>query len=270
MEKKLFVLDLDGTALINATTLHDKVIEGVAHVRSLGHEVIIATGRGYCSCIKFYNQLELDTPIVTLNGGRYLNPRNDNFKEKTYALENDRLDFIRSDEIFNKLIGCYYYEGSEMVLCMRDYSYWNKSTFDLLEDLGCTIVNRDIKTAKDVICLELVTKRGEAEYIKELIQAKFPDQRFNSWDGRSHESYLELCAQNADKWYAVKEVAAHLQVEEANIYTFGDANNDYLMIKNCQNGVAVGNANDNIKGVANIVLDKTNLEGCVGEFLLSF
>jgi hydroxymethylpyrimidine pyrophosphatase-like HAD family hydrolase len=49
---------------------------------------------------------------------------------------------------------------------------------------------------------------------------------------------------------------------------FGDNLNDYDAVKWAGVGVAVANAKDKLKEVADVILDETNDQGAVGKFLL--
>ncbi len=54
--------------LNNDSQLSDYTISTIKKVRQAGHTVLIATGRPYRMAEKFYQQLELDTPMINFNG----------------------------------------------------------------------------------------------------------------------------------------------------------------------------------------------------------
>ncbi len=269
-ERKLFVIDLDGTTLIDTFNIHPKVVEGVKHVKSLGHYVIIATGRAHCAALKFYNEMGMTTPLISLNGARYHNPSDESFGVFETLVSNEVVEFVKSDEVFKHLLGIYYSTSDGIVACVRDDSFLTKPTFTVLPEIGCKLEIGKIVDMKEVSCIEMVSNQGERDLVQSIIKERFPDQGFFSWDGRTHESYIEICDNSTSKWNAVCEVASKLNIPLSNVYTFGDADNDISMISNCENSYAVLNANDNIKSAAKHILDKTNEEGAVGEFLLTF
>lgn len=268
--RKLFVIDLDGTTLVDTFNIHDKVVEGVKHVKSLGHEVVIATGRAECAAIKFYKEMGLDGPLISLNGAKYQNPSDPSFGCYETLVDSEIVEYVKSDEVFPHLLGVYYATEEGIVACVRDESFLSKPTFDVLPSIGCRLERADIQDMHNVSCIEMVSNQGEKEMVENIIKAKFPNQNFFSWDGRTHESYIEICDNSTSKWNAVCDVAEKLGFSLDDVFTFGDADNDASMIKNCKNSIAVGNANDNIKSLASKVLDKTNEDGAVGEFMLQF
>ncbi len=262
--KKLFVIDLDGTALLNFVTLHPKTIEGVAHLMSLGHKVVIATGRSECACIKFYEELGLDTPLITSNGAVLRNPKDDNFKGWSLTVAPELINYILSSEIIENIENMYYYANGKV--CVHEY---HELLIEKLLMTGCEVEVIHVEDASNINSIALVVKNDMLQEVRNNIKNNFENQDFNSWDGNYHESYVEVNPDNSNKWLATLEVAKHFGIDKKNIYTFGDANNDYMMIKECENGIAMKNATHKLQSVASVVLDMTNEEGAVGEYMLS-
>ena len=68
MTKKMIAVDLDGTLLNSESKLSDFTIETIKKISKKGHQVVIATGRPYRMAKDFYDQLELETPMINFNG----------------------------------------------------------------------------------------------------------------------------------------------------------------------------------------------------------
>ena len=79
MDKKLVAIDLDGTTLNNQSQLTQRTEEAIRKVIEQGHIVSIATGRPFRTSQQFYQQLNLDTPIVNFNGAWCHHPRDYNW-----------------------------------------------------------------------------------------------------------------------------------------------------------------------------------------------
>lgn len=262
--KKLFVIDLDGTALLNFTTLHPRTIEGVKHLKSLGHEVVIATGRSECACIRFYNELNLNTPLISNNGAVLKNPTDSSYVGWMKFVNQDLIDFVLGPEIINDIENIYYYADGKIHI-----HRYHELLMEKLLMTGCEVDVMDMHEARNVNSIALLVLNESHDKVKATIQSNFSGQDFNSWDGNHHESYIEVSSENTDKWQAVCKVAEDLNIDSSNVYTFGDANNDYMMIKECENGIVMKNATQKLKNVGNVILDFTNEEGGVGEFMLS-
>ena len=75
------------------------------------------------------------------------------------------------------------------------------------------------------------------------------------------EDLYMFANRNAVKWNAVKAVADFYNFRTDNLVVFGDDVNDLEMVKNCGVGVAVANAINEVKAVADYICDSNNNDG---------
>lgn len=77
METKpyLIALDLDGTLLKDDKTISESSSDVIRKLREDGHYVCISTGRPFRASSVYYDQLQLDTPIVNFNGAFVHHPK---------------------------------------------------------------------------------------------------------------------------------------------------------------------------------------------------
>ncbi len=68
MTIKMIAVDLDGTLLNGESKLSDFTKDTIKQISKKGHQVVIATGRPYRMAKDFYDQLELETPMINFNG----------------------------------------------------------------------------------------------------------------------------------------------------------------------------------------------------------
>ena len=93
----------------------------------------------------------------------------------------------------------------------------------------------------------------EEHYLENVIK-QIPSETYKRFNiVRSAPFFLEFLNPKADKWYAIEALAKHLGIKNDEIMTFGDANNDYSMVKNAGLGIAMGNGIDELKKVAKFV-----------------
>ena len=92
---------------------------------------------------------------------------------------------------------------------------------------------------------------------KQLI-AQYQDQ-LNIY--KSQPRYLEVMHQQASKTNAIKLLMAKYGIKQDEIIAIGDNYNDKNMIEFAGIGVAMGNAPDEIKKVADYITDTNNNEG---------
>ena len=81
--------------------------------------------------------------------------------------------------------------------------------------------------------------------------------------------YTEVSSKNVDKWYAIEEIMKLENIEQEEVMSFGDNNNDILMIKNAGLGIAMGNAQEPVKKAANYIT-LSNEEDGVAEAIKKF
>lgn len=77
---------------------------------------------------------------------------------------------------------------------------------------------------------------------------------------------VEICPKGSDKWYALRRLIGMLEQQRGErfrrVVCVGDNQNDYLMVKNADYGVAVGNAIPSLKAVAKSVTVRSS-EGAI-------
>ncbi len=261
--KKLYVIDLDGTTLQSFTKMHPKVIEGVKHVKSLGHEVVIATGRNYCSAVRFYDELGLDSPIITANGSCITNPRDNNFDDIVTTLSSDDVVKISRGDVRQLTRSLYYYKKDSIVMDEH-----NTYIDEMIFAMGCKSRVEKLDNQQDVLAVAIMIDQDKVSSLKDVLLKDNPKYSLKTWGMVTDYEFLEINPSGVNKWAAILKILKYLDISETNVYTFGDEVNDLEMIEGCVNSVAVHNANDVVKNAASQVLDLSNEQGAVGEFLL--
>jgi hydroxymethylpyrimidine pyrophosphatase-like HAD family hydrolase len=79
--------------------------------------------------------------------------------------------------------------------------------------------------------------------------------------------FLEILPRETDKGTALARVAEILGIEQRAVMAIGDSMNDEAMIRWAGVGVAMANADDRIKKIADIVTEKTNDEDGIADFI---
>src|SRR3954470_14470972 len=74
-EKHLIKLDIDGTSTNpDFSTLNQKLKKVLQKLKEQGHKICFTTGRNYLSALPFYQEVGLNTFLVTYNGAYINNP----------------------------------------------------------------------------------------------------------------------------------------------------------------------------------------------------
>lgn len=83
----------------------------------------------------------------------------------------------------------------------------------------------------------------------------------NCTSGRWHPAFTDITAGDADKGKGLHAMAAYLGLDIAQTMAFGDGGNDISIIKEAGVGVAMGNAGENVKEVADYVTTSVDEDG---------
>ena len=98
------------------------------------------------------------------------------------------------------------------------------------------------------------------------MNARFPEIKVTSSTGNN----IELNIKTAHKGYALKHFAEHLGFTLDNCMAFGDGLNDFTMVEAAGLGVAMANAEDEVKRVAKFVTlsnDEDGVAAALARFL---
>lgn len=266
-KQHLIAIDLDGTLLNDHHLISEKNKEMIQLAMKEGHIVVIATGRSFRMSSFYYNELNLKTPIVNANGALIHHPLNKHwghfhtpFNNKT-ALEIIDLSFEKNvKNIVAKVTNSIYLERhDEQIL-----SFFQPT----LKDYPLLIGNVKNELKDNPTIMMLYPSNDSHTKLIEQIELIYPDEvQVRSWGPPFH--VLEIMRQGLNKAEALKKIADYYHIPQSRIIAFGDESNDLAMIEYAGVGVAMGNAIDELKSIANYVT-KTNKESGVGHFLANY
>ena len=253
---KLIALDMDETLLQPNKTIADIDRESLIRAQKMGIHVVLATGRPIVGIKRFLDELEVPNNeyAICFNGAEV---QTVDGKEIIYneKLNGDDLHYLA--DLAQKLNvnmhgfdknGCFSekmskYTHLEITLNHIDLNYVKYSDF-----------------SKDHEIIKIMFV-DEPDYLEDVIR-RIPKETYERFNiVRSAPFFLEFLKPSADKWYAINALANHLGIKNDEVMTFGDAKNDFLMVKNAGLGVAMGNAVPELKKVAKYITRKNYENG---------
>ncbi|MED1470228.1 Cof-type HAD-IIB family hydrolase [Bacillus salipaludis] len=261
-ERHLIALDLDGTLLKDDKTISLKTKDILKKAQDAGHIVMIATGRPYRSSEMYYHELELDTPIVNFNGAFMHHPRNPG-----WGFFHEPLDVKVAKEIVD---ACRSFQFHNIIAEVMDDVYFHYHDEKLLDIFGMgkpKVTTGDLSNfLKDSPTSLLIhTEEDELRLIRQHlseIHAEVIEQR--SWAAPWH--VIEIIKSGINKAVGLKKAADFFNIPAERVVAFGDEDNDLEMIEYAGHGIAMGNAIDQLKNIANDVT-LTNEEDGVGKYI---
>lgn len=257
VQPHLIVLDLDGTLLTDEKTISLKTKNTLAKAQAQGHQVMIATGRPFRASKHIYKELGLNTPIVNFNGAYIHHPLNNNYSTKHSPIELSTVtDIVESLQPF---------QLSNIIAEVIDDIYVERHDYKLLSVLG--LGNPKVTTGKirdhlneNPTSMLLHTVEHEVATIRKHLQdtkAEVIDHR--RWGDPYH--VIEIVRTGIHKAIGLDYVARSMQIPRQRIIAFGDEDNDLEMIEYAGIGIAMGNAIEDLKNIANGITASNNEDG---------
>lgn len=262
--RKLIITDLDGTALENWETLNPKTKEALIAAKEAGHIVVIATGRPARASLHFYEELGLDTPIINFNGAYIHHPKDDSFEDIVAQIPTEVIITLFDSELKNYIVNAFCeYKDHLYVLNQGD------TVRDWFHIETCTSVKfgpfkETLDEHPNGFLLE--AKPGYEQKVMEFLRTNYSDLvTCRNWDG-DNKNIIEVFKNDTNKATAIEKLATYFNIEQKDIVAFGDGDNDIEMLTYAGVGVAMENAIDKLKEVANHVT-KTNKESGVAHYI---
>lgn len=257
--KYLIGLDLDGTLLTENKVISNYNKEIIKKLIENGHEVFLVTGRSYDGAISYYKELNLKTPLITLNGAYIINENQNNI---THYFDQDFYDLFKKIEkyiltaVFNSPNKVYAINHDlELERIFNGASSLNVSSFD--KNLKYKDILNGVFAIKDDL-----TKEFEKAFENEKYGARY-------WGTYNGIAFYDIHRFDVSKASAIKELLKIYNLDESKLITFGDGVNDLEMLSMTKNSVAMQNASKEVKIFANNTTDYDNDNDGVGKYLFN-
>lgn len=269
MERKLIAIDLDGTTLNNYSQVAPETELAIKQVIELGHIVSIVTGRPYRSSKQFYEQLNLDTPIVNFNGAWCHYPNHPDWKN-AYHKQLDRelaLSFLSLSRFpIVKLISAETH--NQIYVDRMDESPYN-NVASPIRAAHTIPFSEDGLTENPTSVNVFTAEEYFIPFMQDTIIKEFGDQvEVRTWGGPTPT--LEIVDAGIQKAMGVEAIAKFYDISPDNIIAFGDEANDYEMIQYAGRGVVMKNGIDGLKEISDDITSHTNDEQGLAKYLIKY
>lgn len=249
MIKALF-FDIDGTLVSFKThRIPQSTVDALQCAHDKGIKIYIATGRPIQIITNLVQIEKLIDGWITTNGAYCFieekviccNPIAENDVEKIIsASDRDNYSVI--------IVG-------EKHLAVHNYADIVDITFR--EGLGVDNIDyhRDIDSLKGQKILQLTP------FCKEDQEAELMPTISNCTSGRWCSEFTDITAQNANKGKGIESIARHEGFTIEETMAFGDGGNDDKMLQTAGIGIAMGNANEKTKSIADYITTSVDEDG---------
>lgn len=288
---KLIALDMDGTLLSNNKTISLENIKAIKYAKSLGIKIVLCTGRpleGIYDYLKELSLISSDDYCITCSGAMIQNTLTKEIIQKQiltlqeaeylYSLAESlgiEITFYTNNKNNNNKFVAFNSNLFSKLEAEGNHVKYQRITIDSLKDediiIKCALINEQKDSFKqykhffykDTSMYNSI--KFKSKNTLELFSSKenMPEELYEKFSVlKSSDFTLEVINKNANKGNAVKCLCQYLDIPQSQVICMGDSGNDEHMIKYAGLGVAMGNAFESIKLIADYVT-KTNEENGV-------
>jgi len=241
---KLIALDLDGTLVTETTGISQKDKDAIKKAREMGIYVCLSSGRATNALKPFYDELDLDTMMIS-NGGAVVSDKEGNILYTKYVEPKTAARVV--NYAMDK--GCYiqtYVDGDYFFYEYTDHTKLYETRTGVAGFLDKTLPEKDeIFSAKILV----IDSPQRIEALLPELREQFPDVEVN----RSFMEYIEINDPGCSKAHALEAMGKMLNIDAGEMMAIGDSGIDLSMIKYAGTGIAMQNAGEDIRAEADDV-----------------
>lgn len=257
-KKWIIATDIDGTFVGHDPnmSINVKNFEAIKKLNE-DHIVVLTTGRSWIIAKGIYEQLNLTTPVITFHGAVLSDPSNKliEFPSFKYSVSRDVIKkLVKETDLIDDVLS-FHVVGDKQIASFLNKNEAQKLWFDSFETVFMYKSDKFNKNEKNLIA-------QIEKFSDEFVYRKIASTKHNV-------TLITISPKDTDKADALKILAEYYDIPRERVIYFGDNSNDLKAIEWAGTGVAVGNAIDAVKKISDVVLEKTNDEGAVGDYLLS-
>ena len=269
---RIIALDLDGTLLDSQKRLSDANRQALAAAAEGGALVVPTTGRFFGMMPPAVRDLPFVRYAITINGAQVYDRATDTALVREEIPLETAIGVMETLDRYDVIYDCYRQNWGWMTAAQQakaaDYATnehylkmvreFRKPVPELKAHLRETAAEGDVQ--KIMLFARNDGSAAAADCLKAIaaeMNARFPEIKVTSSTGNN----IELNIKSAHKGNALRRFAEHLGFTLENCMAFGDGMNDFTMVEAAGLGVAMANAEDEVKRVAKYVTASNDEDG---------
>lgn len=249
---RLLLFDLDGTLLRSDKAISRRTLKALRECRHNGILIGVSTSRSELNALSFIKELQPDVLIVS--GGALVKYNGEYIYKAEFSKEETGQMIAAAREVCGT--------DCEITIDTIDSHYWNYKIDPRQQDQswGDSIYTDfdGFNESSLKMCVEIFDER-QAERLREVLH-DCDCIRFS--DGY----WYKFTKKTATKENAILEISAVCGISTEEMTAFGDDYADIGMLRLCGRGIAMGNAIDEVKEKADLVIGSNDEDG-IAEYL---
>lgn len=246
---RVIFFDIDGTLVsFDTHTVPKSAIDAINLVKQKGIKIIVATAR-LLKDIKGLGELDFDG-FVAVNGSLCVDTKGNIISKKS----------IPKPEL-KSLIA---YEKDEMPFSfafMTDNGTFVNRVDDNVIKI-CSVLNTPIPVTKDLSTMINEEVYQLKIYVDKTTETQIMQKALLSCESsRWHEAFANVNVKGIDKSLGMREFIHYYNIDQSETMAFGDGGNDIPMLKYAHIGIAMGNANEELKAISDYITTSVDDNG---------
>ena len=256
MDYRLIALDVDGTLLDSSHVLRPRVVEAVRAAQARGFTITLATGKLLASVRAILRRLDIQGPVITLNGAATLDAISGATLRFAPLQEDDRQAVIRAVRALDPgvLVSHFTVDG---ILMDHDHPHmgifadYGEGPPRLIPDL----LERTLPPAAKILL------SGAPERLAALRVAVTPLLQERVSITTTTPDFLEFFDPTAGKGIALRALRESRGIPREAVVAIGDGENDIPLFAEAGLAVAMANANEATRAVAHRIAPSNDENG---------
>ena len=244
---KAVFFDIDGTLVSFAThAVPDSAREAIRRLRERGVKVFIATGRLLCHT-DAVGDLEVDG-YITVNGGCCLTSSGEIIYEQSFPRE-----------VLDKVFDLKSRYDFQLAVMTQKNMYIDRISSRVKTIADMINIYPEVADLNHIIDTQSVLQM--CPYISPEVETEIMEQLPECVQSRWIDLFMDINLKGIDKSVGARKVMEYYGLTMQEAMAFGDGGNDLPLVRDVAVGVAMGNACDELKAVADYITLSVDEDG---------
>lgn len=267
---KAIFSDIDGTLLNSRHEITPDTKNTILKLKNKDIPFVLVSARMPSGILPFQKELEINTPVICYSGALVLDgSKGEGNREILHSIELNKNSAERIRRIVSE-------DFPDISLSLYSYDRWivNDHTDPwVLQEQEITKIEphkQDLSSFVENNHVHKILCMGNPQEVNRLAEAlKREVTGVNMY--KSKDTYLEIMDELVSKAYAIRELEEVFELTNQDLMAIGDNYNDLDMILYAGLGIAMGNAPEEVKRMADAVTfsnDEDGLKDSIERFVL--
>ena len=260
---ELIAFDMDGTLLNSKKEIAKSSLDAIKYATEKGKIVILSTGRCPSQLQMYVNDIPNLRYLNCLSGAivydlkeqKYIYTKTMPFETVKTLMDitkgHDAMIELLYKETFVQKNQCDIIEEYGMGVYKEQYQKWAIIMDNIIEEF--------LKAPFEIGKVNFYTRTPEE---REVILKKIIDANLDVETSFAETTSIEISSKNTDKSVGLEKLCDYLNIPIEETIAVGDADNDIGIFKKAGLKIAMGNANKNIKALADVIVEDCDNGGC--------